>query len=333
MPASGPGFYSFSRAGRRFGMAEVVDALVRVAAGWAATYPRGPRIGMGDLSFRCGGVMPPHASHRRGVDIDIRPMRSDGQDGRVAYNEPGYSRALTQDLVNRLRRNGRLRVQFIFFNDPGVTGVRNWPGHHNHLHVRFVPPVGVTPELEMPELAAELELARRGPLSASISWQKAIVRDYPPSNIPPRRGGLYIVERAGYPLYVGETESFSRRWRGRLDSEWQTGRIDKGALARPLSIWFGTLTPNEPLARKGVEHAIVRTLSKGGAVPANEPLRNRRSFKEFDVVAPMQIRQLLPAVYATRISNVAQFSGNVLRIPAGTQYELLVREGSYELTP
>lgn len=334
MPASGPGFYSYTRASRRFGMAEVVEALMRVGAGWAAAYPRGPRIGMGDLSFRCGGAMPPHGSHRRGLDIDIRPVRSDGREGRVAYNDPGYSRALTQDLVNRLRANGRLRVQYIFFNDPGVTGVRTWPGHHNHLHVRFLTPAGVTPELEMPELAAELELARRGPLSASLAWQKVALADYPPSNIP-SSGGLYIVERGVLPIYVGETGSFQRRWKGRLDAEWQIGRIDPGPLARKLTIWFGTLSPataNVPLARRGVEHAIIRTLSKGDPrLKGTQALRNRRSFREFDVVAPMEIRQLLPAPYVSGVQGVQHYSGNVLRIPAGTTYELLLREGAYEL--
>jgi Penicillin-insensitive murein endopeptidase len=334
MPASGPGFYSYTRASRRFGMAEMVDALMRVGAGWAASYSRGPRIGMGDLSFRCGGAMPPHGSHRRGVDIDIRPVRSDGREGPVAYNDPTYSRALTQDLVNRLRANGRLRVQYIFFNDPGITGVRTWPGHHNHLHVRFLPPPGVTPELEMPELADELELAKQGPVSATLAWQKVTIAAYPPSNIP-TGGGLYIVERGVLPIYVGETNSFQRRWRGRLDAEWQIGRIDPGPLARELTLWFGTLSPareNVPKVRRAVEHAIVRTLSRGyPGLTGRYALRNRRSFREFEVVAPMNIQKLLPATYASRVQGVPHYSGNVLKIDvSGTRYELLLREGAYE---
>jgi hypothetical protein len=314
-------------------MAEVIEALTGVAAGWAAAYPGGPRLGFGDLSLRCGGALPPHGTHRRGLEVDIRPLRADGREAPVAYNDPAYSRPLTQELVNRLLANRRLRVQYVFFNDPSIAGVRNWPGHHGHLHVRFFPPPGVTPELEMPELAGELELARRGPLSATLSWQRVTITHYPPANIP-GGGGLYVVERGGLPIYVGETASFQRRWRGRLDAEWQVGRIDTGALQQPLTIWFGTLQPaaaNQPLARRGVEHAIVRTLSKGDPALASRPLRNRRSFRQFDVVAPMQIAQLLPPPYAARVRNVAQFSGNVLRLPAGATYELLVREGGFEL--
>jgi murein endopeptidase len=33
-----------------------------------------------------------------------------------------------------------LRVQYIFFNDPAVTGVKPWQGHDDHMHVRFYEP-------------------------------------------------------------------------------------------------------------------------------------------------------------------------------------------------
>ena len=68
-------------------------------------------------------------------------------------------------------------------------------------------------------------------MSASLAWQRVEIADYPPSNIP-TGGGLYIVERALLPIYVGETNSFQRRWSGRLDVEWQIGRIERGPLAR-----------------------------------------------------------------------------------------------------
>ena len=42
-----------------------------------------------------------------------------------------------QELVECIQSNGVLRVQFIFFNDSGIKGVRPQTGHHNHLHVRF----------------------------------------------------------------------------------------------------------------------------------------------------------------------------------------------------
>jgi hypothetical protein len=64
-------------------------------------------------------------------------MRRDGREEGTVYQSSNYSRALTQELVNLFHANGVARVQYIFFNDPAVTGVRPWPGHDNHLHVRF----------------------------------------------------------------------------------------------------------------------------------------------------------------------------------------------------
>ena len=186
----------------------------------------------------------------------------------------------------------------------------------------------------MPELADELELAKQGPVSASLAWQRVEIADYPPSNIP-TGGGLYIVERALLPIYVGETNSFQRRWSGRLDVEWQIGRIERGPLARKLILWFGTLSPpteNTPKVRRAVEHAIVRTLSRGyPGLTGPNALRNRRSFREFDVVAPMKIQKLLPPTYAPRVKRVPHYSGSILDLATGTRYELLVHEGPYEL--
>jgi len=137
LPASGPGFYARSAPDRRFGRPETISALQAIGSAWARAHPDGPRIGIGDISRRGGGPFPPHASHRNGLDVDIRPVRGDRREEAVRYQLPAYSRALTQELVNLIRANGVLVVQHIFFNDPQVTGVRRWPGHDDHLHVRF----------------------------------------------------------------------------------------------------------------------------------------------------------------------------------------------------
>ncbi|WP_078888239.1 penicillin-insensitive murein endopeptidase [Streptomyces sclerotialus] len=142
LPDSGPGFHSTGRADHRFGRAETVRALQAVAAAWQRAHPRGPRIGIGDISLRGGGPIPGHGSHRLGLDVDIRPLRDDGREAPVLRGHPGYSQELTQELVDRLRANGVLRVHFILFNDPGVRGVQRWKNHDNHLHVRFAPPTG-----------------------------------------------------------------------------------------------------------------------------------------------------------------------------------------------
>src|SRR5262249_31622242 len=105
----------------------------------------GPRIGIGDISFRRGGHMPPHLSHDKGIDADVRLMRNDGKEHGVTYRDATYSRDLTQKLVDTIRANGVLPINGIFFNDPAVTGVKQLKGHDNHLHVRFVPSPSQTP--------------------------------------------------------------------------------------------------------------------------------------------------------------------------------------------
>src|SRR5215203_1389189 len=135
LPRENAGLVSYQREPRQYGRAEMIRALRAIGAAWQRARPTGPRIGIGDISFRGGGPMPPHASHRRGLDVDIRLMRADGREAPIRYQDAAYSRALTQQLVNTIRANPVLPVELIFFNDPAVTGVRPWRGHDNHLHV------------------------------------------------------------------------------------------------------------------------------------------------------------------------------------------------------
>jgi len=137
LPPVGLGFYSSVTSSRRFGTDQTIKARLTIAANWFAAHPAGPRIGIGDLSFRCGGKMPPHVSHDKGKDADIRLPRNDGKEQGTEYTSSTYSQTLTQELVHLIRANPIARVQYIFFNDPVVTGVKYWKGHHNHLHVRF----------------------------------------------------------------------------------------------------------------------------------------------------------------------------------------------------
>ena len=132
------------------------------------------------------------------------------------------------------------------------------------------------------------------------------------------------------------------RWTGRLQTAHQMGMLP----GRPLTVWFGThaaipLTRRTAQnVRRAIEHAIIRTLIKSGVV-ARGTLRNRRSFREFDVVADIQISRLLPSPYAEEVerrrkSNASgplpEYQGNVLRIPQGTRnWELPAQEWGQEL--
>lgn len=137
LPTRGSGHYSYQPTSKQFGRPQTIAAVQAIAAAWQQANPQGPRIGIGNISLKGGGLMPPHKSHQKGVDVDIRPVRNDRQEKPVNYQSPGYSHALTQELVNLIRANGVLPVRFILFNDPDVNGVTASPGHDDHLHVRF----------------------------------------------------------------------------------------------------------------------------------------------------------------------------------------------------
>jgi murein endopeptidase len=138
LPRQCDGLVPYQGKNRQYGRAETIAAVRAIGAAWAAHHPGGPRIGVGDISLRGGGGMEPRYSHRQGVDVDLRPMRNDGQEGNTDWNANSYSQELTQALVDIIAANSPLPIQYIFFNDPDIRGVKPWPGHDDHLHVRFI---------------------------------------------------------------------------------------------------------------------------------------------------------------------------------------------------
>jgi hypothetical protein len=145
LPATG--LYGTHTAARRFGIAQTIEALAEVGRICDGRHARDP-IGIGDISKQGGGPISGHASHRRGVDVDIRPLRNDGQELPVTIHDPTYSRQLTQEAIDLVHANSVLAVDKIFFNDSAVQGVQPWPNHDNHFHVRFhLPGVGSAPPL------------------------------------------------------------------------------------------------------------------------------------------------------------------------------------------
>lgn len=155
LPSPGTGYYSYKPGTNQYGLSETIQALQAIGTQWHRAHPTGPRLGIGDISLNGGGPMSGHASHQKGLDIDIRLVRNDGREEPVTYHQSMYSRTLTQELVNLIRANGVLRVQYIFFNDPQVTGVQTWPNHDDHLHVRFYAP-GVSGERGVDEAMGEV---------------------------------------------------------------------------------------------------------------------------------------------------------------------------------
>ena len=139
LPASGPGFRTYNRevGGRdQYGTATTIAALQACGHEWRARHPAHP-FAVGDISRRKGGAFPPHKSHQRGTDVDLRPLRADGRNLPCTYSSTDYDRARTRELIKLLRGHG---ATHFFFNDPvlvneGLCGLLR--GHDNHLHVRF----------------------------------------------------------------------------------------------------------------------------------------------------------------------------------------------------
>jgi penicillin-insensitive murein endopeptidase len=140
LPESGTGFETNNRGDHgqfQFGQQATIDACLAVAAAWNGLHADRP-FSIGQISNRGGGKMPPHVSHRLGIDIDVRPMRKDGKNQPVSIDDADYDRALTTELIDLWWT--KAPVQAVFFNDQTVINQglsRAVKGHGNHFHVRL----------------------------------------------------------------------------------------------------------------------------------------------------------------------------------------------------
>ena len=154
LPYSGPGYESkYTSSDLRFnqyGRSEAILALQWIAREWQRKHPNGPKLYIGPISKRGGGTLcysdgMCHAEHKDGLDIDIRPVRNDQSKGGLTFNDPSYSRQLTQEFVDLAWSNRCVPVEKILFNDPAVSRVNYSSGHDDHLHVSFRAPSGSLP--------------------------------------------------------------------------------------------------------------------------------------------------------------------------------------------
>ena len=128
----GGSFYLYENQDRCWGTTLTLQSIRTLVA---ALRPAGIVLGIGDISYAQGGRMPPHASHRRGIDVDIRPQREDETRAPVRISDPAYSHDRTKKVVEALAADDNLDL--IFFNDRRMPSVRFHEGHDNHLHCRF----------------------------------------------------------------------------------------------------------------------------------------------------------------------------------------------------
>lgn len=169
LPAEGDGYIG-PRRNRVWGRAHAVEAITRACASLARKFPGTAPVYIGDMSFKAGGYMPPHKSHRTGLDADIGYFFK-GNTAKDWFATPPNSEfdaektlALLEELLatglvhqfyvdyrlqRRLHRVARKRgykkktlARMFEFPDKRGTGrtktIRHLKGHDHHFHVRFV---------------------------------------------------------------------------------------------------------------------------------------------------------------------------------------------------
>lgn len=126
--------------------------------------------------------------------------------------------------------------------------------------------------------------------------------------------GVYVVYRDRKPIYVGETNSFSRRWTLRFDVL-RNLAIDSA----PFTVWVGTIQQldmpkvSPELLRQDVEHVLVRFL-KRALRPSGADVTNRSPTE------PLLANKA--GILIRNSSTRAPFLPQAIRLSAGQQLEV-----------
>jgi len=130
---------------RRFGTARTVEAIERVAGGYAAGHP-GRRLLVADLSRTHGGSFDRrfgsvgHVSHQNGLDVDVVYPRRDGRE--VPARTPAQvDLPLAREIVRRFGEQGA-KVMLVGCERDYASAHRRArefcnAEHEDHVHVRF----------------------------------------------------------------------------------------------------------------------------------------------------------------------------------------------------
>lgn len=120
----------------------LISLIFFIEREWQAIDDR--KFGIGNISTFGGYEYDGHKSHRKGLEMDIRPIRKDkhvGQDARVSRFDAVYDRTATTELLRLFAQHPM--VTKIYFNDDHVQQaigggrVRSWRGHDDHIHIEI----------------------------------------------------------------------------------------------------------------------------------------------------------------------------------------------------
>lgn len=111
----------------------MMTAILRVEREWQAIDRR--KFGVGDISLAGGLPHTDHATHKSGLELDVRPMRKDGLQQPVNWWDAQYDKDATARLIELFRIY--TPVVLIYFNGPDIPFVVPRKYHDNHFHVQL----------------------------------------------------------------------------------------------------------------------------------------------------------------------------------------------------
>lgn len=132
----GAGYYVYGtpvNGAAQYAHPNMMTLLFAVEREWVLVESR--KFGVGNISV-AGGLNFGHKSHRKGPEVDVRPVRKDGRPHSVTYLSPDYDRRATQLLIELFRACAASPL-VIFFNDGKIPGTRPLTNHNEHFHVQF----------------------------------------------------------------------------------------------------------------------------------------------------------------------------------------------------
>lgn len=132
----GAGYYVYGTPGRGAGQyahPAMMNLLLYVERVWATLDSR--KFGIGNISLAGGKPYDKHRSHKTGLEVDVRPIRKDGERQAVYWQwTDQYDQAATARLIELFRHFPG--VTKVYFNDPALRHLaRPLGGHDHHFHV------------------------------------------------------------------------------------------------------------------------------------------------------------------------------------------------------
>lgn len=168
-----PDLYIRMNPSTAWGTAEMIDLVIDTAVRMRTLLPESSPLVVGDISLQRGGRLPPHKTHRGGIDVDFSLYQTGAwQDPRgiVAFPPDALDVAANWTLVSTLLQSGM--VDMILLDSAIISRIRTWavtsgqlspaeaarifpvqgsrgewenvgivrhaPGHTGHMHVRVL---------------------------------------------------------------------------------------------------------------------------------------------------------------------------------------------------